>query len=156
MKMNKTEFGVGLFILLGLLATLVLALQIANTSIGQNGKGYRLYAKFDNIGGLKPRSPVKVGGVVVGRIENITLDAEDYMPQVEMHMYEQFGYYPASSTVSILTAGLLGEQYVGITPGFMLDDEDDLLKDGDSIDDTKSAIVLEELIGQFLFSASEK
>jgi phospholipid/cholesterol/gamma-HCH transport system substrate-binding protein len=156
MKVNKTEFGVGLFILVGLAAMLILAVQIANSSFGQNGESYRLYAKFDNIGGLKPRSPVKVGGVVVGRIEAITLDAEDYMPQVEMRLYEQYGRYPASSSASILTAGLLGEQYVGLIPGFVIEGEDDMLADGGTIEDTKSAIVLEDLIGQFLYSASEK
>ncbi|MDO6686880.1 MULTISPECIES: outer membrane lipid asymmetry maintenance protein MlaD [unclassified Agarivorans] len=155
MKVNKVELSVGAFVLLGIAALLVLALKIADSQFGNNTDTYTLYAKFDNIGGLKARSPVKVGGVVVGRVEQINLDIEDYMPKVTLSMYRQYGYYPETSSLSILTAGLLGEQYIGLTPGFVLEDIENL-NDGDVIEDTKSAIVLEELIGQFLFSVSEE
>ncbi|GDY26508.1 outer membrane lipid asymmetry maintenance protein MlaD [Agarivorans sp. Toyoura001] len=155
MKVNKVELSVGAFVLLGIVALLVLALKIADSQFGNNTDTYTLYAKFDNIGGLKARSPVKVGGVVVGRVEKINLDIEDYMPKVTLSMYRQYGYYPETSSLSILTAGLLGEQYIGLTPGFVLEDIENL-NDGDVIEDTKSAIVLEELIGQFLFSVSEE
>ncbi|WP_221075987.1 outer membrane lipid asymmetry maintenance protein MlaD [Agarivorans aestuarii] len=155
MKVNKLELSVGLFVLLGIAALLILSLKIADSQLGKNTDTYTLYAKFDNIGGLKARSPVKVGGVVVGRVEKIHLDTEDYMPKVTLSMYRQYGFYPETSSLSILTAGLLGEQYIGLTPGFVLDDIEDL-NDGDVIEDTKSALVLEELIGQFLFSITEK
>ncbi|MGY5452070.1 outer membrane lipid asymmetry maintenance protein MlaD [Agarivorans sp. MS3-6] len=155
MKVNKIELSVGLFVLLGIVALLVLSLKIADSQFGNNTDSYTLYAKFDNIGGLKARSPVKVGGVVVGRVEAINLDVEDYMPKVTLSMNRKYGYYPETSSLSILTAGLLGEQYIGLTPGFVMEDIENL-NDGDLIEDTKSALVLEELIGQFLFSVTEK
>ncbi|WP_220720249.1 outer membrane lipid asymmetry maintenance protein MlaD [Agarivorans litoreus] len=155
MKVNKLELSVGLFVLLGIAALLILSLKIANSQLGNNSDTYTLYAKFDNIGGLKARSPVKVGGVVVGRVEDINLDTDDYMAKVTLSMYRQYGLYPETSSLSILTAGLLGEQYIGLTPGFVLDGIEEL-NDGDVIEDTKSALVLEELIGQFLFSITEK
>ncbi|MFM2482956.1 outer membrane lipid asymmetry maintenance protein MlaD [Celerinatantimonas sp. YJH-8] len=157
MKVDKTEFGVGIFLLLGLLAILVLALRIADHDFVSEGDTYRIYANFDNIGGLKIRSPVKVGGVVIGRVEAIDLNPKTFVPRVTLRLDKKFGEFPANSSARILTSGLLGEQYIGLTPGFNMPDEPaDNLKDGDSIDDTKSAIILEDLIGQFLYSASGK
>ncbi len=153
---KKIEIFVGLFVALGLAAFISLALNVANSGIKGNGETYKLYAKFDNIGGLKVRSPVKVGGVVVGRISNITLDAEDYIPIVTLNIYSQYNQFSEAASLSILTAGLLGEQYIGLDPGFI--DEDlgiGILEPESYIEDTKSAIVLEELIGQFLFSQAE-
>lgn len=151
MTSRKTEIWVGLFIALSIAATLMLALNVASKgSIGQ-GETYNLYAKFDNIGGLKVRSSVKVGGVTIGRVENIRLDAEDFTPVVTLSIFTQYSGFPETSSVSILTSGLLGEQYVGFQPGFSIDDIENL-KEGDYIADTKSALVLEDLIGQFLFS----
>lgn len=151
MVSKKVELMVGLFAAIGIAALLVLSLKVANSGISGNGDTYKLYAKFDNIGGLKVRSPIKVGGVVVGRVSDISLDAEDYTPVVTLDIYVEYNNFSEATSVSILTAGLLGEQYIGLLPGFM-DDSIDTLAAGDFIEDTKPALVLEELIGQFLFS----
>ena len=116
-----------------------------------SGDTYTLYAKFDNVGSLKVRSPVKVGGVVVGRVTDISLSGDYYEPRVEMTISKEYDQFSETSTLSVLTSGLLGEQYLGLEPGF-IDDSVDMLEDGDMITDTKSALVLENLIGQFLFS----
>jgi len=151
MVSKKTELLVGIFVALGILALLMLSLKVANTGISGGGNSYNLYAKFDNIGGLKVRSPIKVGGVVVGRVSNISLDKEDYTPIVTLEIYTQYNNFSEATSVAILTSGLLGEQYLGLQPGF-IDESLDTLKSGDYIEDTKPALVLEELIGQFLFS----
>jgi phospholipid/cholesterol/gamma-HCH transport system substrate-binding protein len=151
MTSRKSEILVGLFVALTIAATLMLALKVANQgSVGQ-GETYNLYAKFDNVGGLKVRSSVKVGGVTVGRVEQIFLDPEDFTPVVTLSIFKKYNNFPETSSVSILTSGLLGEQYVGFQPGFTIDDIENLAE-GDYIADTKSALVLEDLIGQFLFS----
>lgn len=148
---RKSEILVGLFVALTIAATLMLAMNVASKgSVGQ-GETYKLYAKFDNIGGLKVRSSVKVGGVTIGRVENIHLDPEDFTPVVTLSIATKYNEFPETSSVSILTSGLLGEQYVGLQPGFSIDDIENLAE-GDYIADTKSALVLEDLIGQFLFS----
>ncbi|MEW6981198.1 outer membrane lipid asymmetry maintenance protein MlaD [Colwelliaceae bacterium 6471] len=151
MVSKKIELMVGLFAAIGIAALLMLALKVADTGISGNGETYDLYAKFDNIGGLKVRSPIKVGGVVIGRVSNITLDAKDYIPVVTLTIDAKYDSFSEATSVSILTAGLLGEQYIGLLPGFM-DDSLEMLQAGDFIEDTKPALVLEELIGQFLFS----
>ena len=151
MVSKKIELMVGLFVAFGIIALLVLSLKVANTGISGNGASYDLLAKFDNIGGLKVRSPVKVGGVVVGRVSDISLDEEDYTPVVTLKIYTQYNNFSEATSVAILTSGLLGEQYVGLQPGF-IDESLDTLQPGDFIEDTKPALVLEELIGQFLFS----
>ncbi len=151
MTTRKIEILVGGFIVLALAAFLMLSLKVANSGIGGNGETYKLYAKFDNIGGLKVRSPVKVGGVVVGRVSAIQLDTTYYTPVVTLEISRQYDNFPETSTLAILTSGLLGEQYLGLQPGF-LDETVEILVDGDQIEDTKSALVLEELIGQFLFN----
>lgn len=150
MESRSTQLAVGLFVLLGVAALLFLGLRAADTSAVTNGETYRIYAKFDNIGGLKVRSPVKVGGVVVGRVSAISLSGDYYEPLVEMTISAQYKQFSDTSSVSILTSGLLGEQYLGLNPGF-IDDTVEMLEDGDTIYDTKSALVLEDLIGQFLF-----
>ncbi|CAG9295600.1 outer membrane lipid asymmetry maintenance protein MlaD [Celerinatantimonas diazotrophica] len=155
MKVDKTEFAVGVFLLLGLLAILVLALRIADNDFVSDGDSYVVYANFDNIGGLKVRSPVKVGGVVVGRVEAISLNPQTFEPKVTIRLYKKYGDFPANSSARILTSGLLGEQYISIRPGFNMPGEKPQdLHNGSSINDTKSAIILEDLIGQFLYSAS--
>jgi phospholipid/cholesterol/gamma-HCH transport system substrate-binding protein len=151
MVSKKIELLVGLFVTIGLAALLALSLKVADTGIGGGGESYQLFAKFDNIGGLKVRSPIKVGGVVVGRVSDISLDIEDYTPIVTLDIYSQYSQFTEATSVAILTAGLLGEQYLGLQPGFV-DDSVDILQPGDFIEDTKPALVLEELIGQFLFS----
>ena len=125
--------------------------QVADVKgIGSNDT-YSLKAEFDNIGSLKVRSPVKVGGVVVGRVTDIGLDTENLLPVVTMAIGSQYDQFPETSSVKILTSGLIGEQYIGLTPGFVFDDEQ-MLVEGDYIEDTKSALVLEDLIGQVLYS----
>lgn len=151
MVSKKVELTVGFFVALGIAALLMLAFKVANTGISGSGDTYNLYARFDNIGGLKVRSPIKVGGVVVGRVSNISLDDVDYTPLVTLEIYNQYAKFSDATSVSILTAGLLGEQYLGIQPGF-IDESVGMLAPGDFIEDTKPALVLEELIGQFLFS----
>lgn len=151
MKARKTELYVGLFVALAIAATLLLALKVVNQGMSGDGASYTLYAKFDNIGGLKSRSAVKVGGVTIGRVESIKLDSEDFTPVVVLSISDKYTNLPDTSSVSILTSGLLGEQYLGLQPGFLIE-EDAVLQPGDYIEDTKSALVLEDLIGQFLFS----
>ncbi|WP_448549719.1 outer membrane lipid asymmetry maintenance protein MlaD [Thalassotalea fusca] len=151
MVSKKVELFVGFFAAIGIAALLMLALKVADSGISGNGETYQLYAKFDNIGSLKVRSPIKVGGVVVGRVSKIALDPEDYTPVVTLDIYAQYNNFSEATSVSILTAGLLGEQYLGLLPGF-IDESVDTLGPGDYIEDTKPALVLEELIGQFLFS----
>ena len=148
---KKVEFIVGIFVAFGIAAILMLTIYVADAGLSGNGKTYQLYAKFDNIGSLKVRSPIKVGGVVVGRVSNIELDDEDYTPIVTLDIYEEYNNFSETTSISILTAGLLGEQYLGLEPGF-IDESFDTLQPGDYIEDTKPALVLEELIGQFLFS----
>jgi len=148
---------VGIFVALAIAAALLLALQVANKGMSGSGESYSVSAKFDNIGGLKARSSVKVGGVVVGRVSRIYLDERELIPVVEMEISADYAKtFPETSSVSILTAGLLGEQYIGLTPGFVFPGEDPIYlgdKEGETlyIVDTKSALVLEDLIGQFLF-----
>ena len=147
--MNKKgiEIGVGLFVLLGLAALLFVALKAANlTSFGQ-ADTYTVTARFDNIGGLKARAPVRAAGVVIGRITGIQLDAKTFQGVVTMEI--ERGYqFPKDSSAKILTAGLLGDQYVGIEAGGEVDN----LAPGATIKQTQSAVVLENLIGQFLFN----
>lgn len=151
MNSKKLELSVGFFVALGIAALLFLALKVASSGVTGSGENYTLYAKFTNIGGLKVRSSVKVGGVVIGRVEDISLDPEDYTPIAKLSIDNRYNNFPDTSSLSILTSGLLGEQYLGLEPGFF-DETVGVLKDGDYIEDTKSALVLEELIGQFLFS----
>jgi phospholipid/cholesterol/gamma-HCH transport system substrate-binding protein len=157
MKYSKLEFSVGCFMLAGIGALLLLAFKVAGVSVNGQGESYTLYAKFDNIGGLKVRSPVKVGGVVVGRVSQISLDPRDQVPVVTLTVSRSAGEFAESSTAAIQTSGLLGEQYLGLSPGFA--DEDmgiGMLTDGDTIADTQSALVLEELIGKFIYSIGDK
>ncbi len=147
----KYEFWVGLFVLIGLGALVFLGLRVANVQGFSSEKTYSLYATFDNIGGLKVRAPVKVGGVVVGRVSAISLDESSYTPKVTLAINETFNAIPDTSSLSIKTAGLLGEQYIALNIGFMLEGETAILKAGDRFYDTNSAMVLEDLIGQFLY-----
>lgn len=152
---KKVEFLVGLFTAIGIAALLMLVLKVADKGFSGNGDTYQLYARFDNIGGLKVRSPIKVGGVVVGRVSEIRLDSENYTPLVVLEIDAQYDHFSEATSVSILTAGLLGEQYIGLMPGF-IDESVEILQSGDFIEDTKPALVLEDLIGQFLFSRGDE
>ena len=154
MSQKKFELWVGAFVTAAVLSLATLAFSVAGLSLQGEGDSYTLRADFSNIGGLKVRAPVKLGGVVVGRVEDIQLEVETYTPVVTLTMFVNQGFYPETSSVSILTSGLLGDQYIGIQPGF-IDDDTEMLVDGDTIEDTKSALVLEDLIGQFIYSVNK-
>jgi phospholipid/cholesterol/gamma-HCH transport system substrate-binding protein len=139
------ETLVGLFVLLGLLGLVFLALKAANLGDVGGGDTYAVTARFDNIGGLKPRAPVRTAGVVVGRVKSITLDGKSFQGVVTLEIERAF-QFPKDTAAKILTAGLLGDQYVGLEPG----GDDKNLAPGESIAQTQSAVVLENLIGQFL------
>jgi len=147
MGRKSIETLVGLFVLLGFLAIVFLALQAANLASFSRGATYTLTARFDNIGGLKVRAPVKSAGVTVGRISAISLDTKTFQGVVSMEIDKRFEF-PADTSAKILTAGLLGDQYLGLEPG----GDDKNLAAGDAIKMTQSAVVLENLIGQFLYS----
>ncbi len=153
-KNKKLEFWVGLFVITGFCAIFILVFQVADVKNFSQQDKYILHAQFENIGGLKVRSPVKIGGVVVGRVNDISLTAPDYIPTVTMEIDKKYGFFPETSSAGILTSGLLGEQYIGIRPGFM-DEDIALLENGGMIEDTRAAMVLEDLIGQFLYSSQD-
>lgn len=147
MKKNALDFWVGLFVVLGFVALLFLALKAGNMSSLSFQATYSVKMKFDNIGGLKPRAAVKSAGVTVGRVQSIGFDTQTYQALVTIDVFKQYTF-PKDSSAKILTSGLLGEQYIGLDPG----GDEQLLKDGDTLTMTQSAIVLENLIGQFLYS----
>lgn len=147
MSRRSIETLVGLFVLLGMAALLFLALKAANLASFGEHKGYTISARFDNIGGLKPRAPVRSAGVTVGRVKSISLDAKTYLGVVRMEI-DNHVKFPKDTSAKILTAGLLGDQYIGLEPG---GDEKELAQ-GDVIRQTQSAVVLENLIGQLIFN----
>lgn len=150
MKRSKTmELGVGLFMLAGILGLVFLGLRVSGLSLAMPSETFRLEANFANIGGLKPRARVTMAGVTVGRVEAIELDTDWYDARVVMELDGELeGQLPEDSTAAILTAGLLGEQYIGLSVG----GAPETLGDGDTLRDTQSALVLEELIQQFVSS----
>ena len=145
MGRKGVETLVGVFVLLGMLGLLFLALKAANLSGFGGGDTYTLIAYFDNIGGLKVRAPVRSAGVTVGRVASITLDSKRYQGAVKLEI-DRSVQFPSDSSARILTSGLLGDQYIGIEPG----GDDKYLVAGDTVGQTQSAVVLENLIGQFL------
>jgi phospholipid/cholesterol/gamma-HCH transport system substrate-binding protein len=144
---SKNDLWVGLFVLIGAVAILFLALQAANLLNLSFQSTYRVDARFDNIGGLKPKSAVRSGGVVIGRVEAITFDDKTFQARVTLALESRY-HFPKDSSLKILTSGLLGDQYIGIEAGA----DDKLLGAGDTINSTQSAVVLENLIGQFLYN----
>lgn len=147
MHRKSIDVWVGLFVVLGLAALVFLALKAGNMSTLSFGKTYAITGKFDNIGGLKPQAPVKSAGVVVGRVGDIKFDDKSYQALVTLEL--ETGYkFPKDSSLKILTAGLLGEQYIGIEAG----GDTNNLVDGDRISRTQSAAVLEDLINRFIYS----
>ena len=147
MQRSNNDIWVGLFVLIGAAALLFLALQSANL-LGLNfQKTYNVTARFDNIGGLKPQTAIKSAGVVVGRVESITFDDKNFQAGVTLSLQSRFAF-PKDSSLKILTSGLLGEQYIGIEAGA----DEKNLQAGDVITSTQSAVILENLISQFLFS----
>lgn len=140
------EIMVGVFVVLGFLALFMLAMKVSNLSRLTGNEGYEVSAYFENIGGLKVRSPVTVSGVRVGQITEIVYDSDRFEAKVVMRIQSAHDYFPIDSSASIYTAGLLGEQYIALEPGA----EDDVLVAGDHIEFTQSALVLEEIIGKIV------
>ncbi len=151
MTTRTLEITVGLFVAAGIAALVMLALTVSNLASYGNGDGYEIKAHFDNIGGLKVRAPVSASGVRVGKVSHIEYDSQSYEAVVTLTIDQQFDRFPVDTAASILTSGLLGEQYIGLEPGA----EEEYLKAGDKLDITQSALVLEQIIGQFLYSMAD-
>ena len=149
---RSMEIAVGLFVAGGLAALFMLAMQVSNLSANISSENYTVTAAFQNIGGLKVRSPVTVSGVRVGRVEAIDYDTHAYEAVVTMDIEDKYNSFPEDTSASIFTAGLLGEQYIALQPG----GSEKNLKAGDRIHLTQSALVLEQIIGQFLYNVASK
>lgn len=151
--MNKTvlDLWVGIFVIAGVGALLFLALKVGSMNAVKASDGYEVVAAFDNIGGLKARAPVKSAGVVVGRVSDISFDSQAYEALVTLRIDKRYAF-PKDTSAAILTSGLLGEQYIGIEAG----GDSVKLKDKDRIKITQSAVVLENLIGQFLYGKAQE
>lgn len=143
---RKVEILVGLFVLMGFLALLVLAAKVSNVSGLSQTQGYAIKAYFENVGGLREKAPVTMSGVKVGEVSSIKYDAKRYQAVVAMEIFPEYDFLSSDTQASIYTAGLLGAQYITLSPGA----ENETLKSGDIIQYTQSALVLEEIIGQFL------
>lgn len=148
---KSLEIAVGIFVAAGLGAMFVLAMKVSNLSAFNDEAGYQLEARFDNIGGLKARAPVTMAGVRIGRVDVIEFDDETFEAVVMLNINNQYSKLPKDTSASIFTSGLLGEQYVALEAGGDMDN----MKPNDRFKITQSALVLEELIGQFLFKAAE-
>lgn len=151
MRSKRTELMVGCFIVLGIAALVYLAVQVSGLAFSSKKDTYQIVARFDDIAGLTSRAKVSIAGVTVGSVESITLDKELYMALVSININSDVDNIPVDSSVAVLTSGLLGEKYLGISIGA----EDEMLKDGSEIYDTQSALVLETLISQFLFNSGD-
>ncbi|MCL5060070.1 MAG: outer membrane lipid asymmetry maintenance protein MlaD [Candidatus Thermoplasmatota archaeon] len=151
--MNKTvlDLWVGLFVIAGIAALLFLALKVGSMSAVNTSNSYEVVARFDNIGGLKPRAPVKSAGVVVGRVADIRFDNETFEAAVTLRLDKRYAF-PKDTSAAIMTSGLLGEQYIGLEAG----GDSETLKDKDRILITQSAVVLENLIGQFIYGKAQE
>jgi len=148
---RSMEIAVGAFVAAGLLALFVLAMQVSNITAFQRTEGYTVVGYFQNVGGLRERAPVTLGGVQIGRVSAINLDQSRLEARVEMTIGSHYDDLPSDTAASIRTSGLLGEQYVSLDPGGM----PDALQAGDEMMLTQSALVLEDIIGQFLYNQSE-
>ncbi|HEY5761745.1 MAG TPA: outer membrane lipid asymmetry maintenance protein MlaD [Rhodocyclaceae bacterium] len=146
MNRKAIDLWVGIFVAIGFASLLFLSLRVGNLTSSDLGTTYRLDARFDNVGGLKVRGPVRSAGVVVGRVTAVRFDAETFQAVVSLDIDERYRF-PRDTFASILTSGLLGEQYVGLDAG----GDEAMFKAGDTIIKTQSAMVLEKLVGQFLF-----
>mgnify|MGYP001278444934 FL=1 len=147
MQRSTMDLWVGVFVAAGLAAMLFLALKVGNLASANLSESYLIKARFDNIGGMKARAPVKSAGVVVGRVKNIDFDAERYQAIVALEVDKRY-QFPRDTFATIMTSGLLGEQYVGLEAG----GDTEVLKAGEDIKKTQSAVVLEKLISQFMFN----
>lgn len=151
MKRTTLDLWVGIFVVAGIGALLFLALKVGNMGNFDSSASYIVNAEFDNIGGLKPRAPVKSAGVVVGRVSDIHFDNKTYEARVVMELNEQY-QFPTDTSASIMTSGLLGEQYIALDAGA----DRMMLQTGDTLKITQGAVVLENLIGQFLYNKADE
>lgn len=149
---RSVEIWVGVFIAAGMAALFMLAMKVSNLSAATETGGYEIKAKFQNISGLKERSAVMVAGVKIGRVTDIGFDPKTFEAIVTMHIGDDYKTLPVDTSASILTSGLLGEKYVGLEPG----GDETVLKEGDTIQITQSSLILEQLIGQFLYSKASE
>lgn len=147
MERTTLDLWVGMFVVAGIAALVMLAMKVGNLSTYNLSDTYELHAHFDNIGGLKPKASIKSAGVLVGRVKDITLDTENYEANVVMSLDKRY-QFPKDTFAKILTSGLLGEQYIGLSPG----GDSQMLHNGDEIKMTQSAVVLEDLIGKFIYN----
>jgi phospholipid/cholesterol/gamma-HCH transport system substrate-binding protein len=152
MQSRSVELWVGLFVALGLAALAFLSVRASNLAEYRDGDAYTVIARFDNIGSLRVRAPVTVAGVRVGRVSGIDFDKEQFKAVVRMAIASRYDNLPQDTVASIRTAGLIGEQFIGLDPG----GAPDVLKNGDEIEITQSALVIEQLIGQFLYGQAAK
>ncbi len=150
MARSTLNLWVGIFVLLGFFSFLMLGFKVGNLSAGGSGSTYTVIAHFDNIGQLKERAPVRSAGVLVGRVNSVSFDPVHYNAEVKMAIDSKYRF-PKDTSASVLTSGILGEQYIGLDAG----GDDKMLKDGDEIKLVQGAVVLERLIGQFLFNKAQ-
>lgn len=151
MERTTIDLWVGVFVVGGIAALVMLAMKVGNLGTYNVSEAYQVHAYFSNIGGLKPKASIKSAGVLVGRVTDITLDTERYEAKVVMSLDKRY-QFPKDTFANILTSGLLGEQYIGLMPG----GDEEMLKDGEQLKKTQSAMVLEDLIGKFLYSKAEE
>ncbi|MBM95726.1 MAG: outer membrane lipid asymmetry maintenance protein MlaD [Oceanospirillaceae bacterium] len=152
MRMRFVELSVGIFMVMGVIALVLMAFRVSGLSMDDAGETYTVKARFENLGGLTERAKVAMAGVTIGRVTKVYLDNEWYSAVVEMEINKSMSTLSTDTSAAILTAGLLGEKYIGLTVGA----EEEYLEQGDWIEDTQSALVLEELIGRFLFNKAEE
>jgi phospholipid/cholesterol/gamma-HCH transport system substrate-binding protein len=151
MERTTMDLWVGMFVVAGIGALVMLAMKVGNLSTYNVSETYEVHAYFANIGGLKPKASIKSAGVVVGRVTEITLDTERYEAKVKMSLDKRYEF-PRDTFANILTSGLLGEQYIGLLPG----GDEEMLKEGSQIKMTQSAVVLEDLIGKFIYNKADE
>ena len=151
-KQRTIEIAVGFFVAIGLAALVMLAMKVSNVAALTEGDGYHITAAFENVGGLKPKAPVRMGGVRVGRVVGISYDQEAYQAIVTMQIAAEFNQLPLDTSAGIFTSGVLGESYVGLEPGA----EEEYLGEGGEVELTQSAMILEQLIGKFLFDQASE
>ncbi|WP_430461388.1 outer membrane lipid asymmetry maintenance protein MlaD [Thalassolituus sp. LLYu03] len=151
MRMRYIEISVGAFMVMGMIAIVLMAFRVSGLTMNSAGDTYTIKARFENLGGLTEKAKVSMSGVTIGRVTKVYLDPEWYSAVVEMEISKSMSTLTKDTSAAILTAGLLGEKYIGLTVGA----EEEYLKEGDWIEETQSALVLEELIGKFLFNKAE-
>ena len=150
MERKMLDLWVGMFVIAGVAALVMLAMRVGNLGTYNMSESYQVYAYFSNIGGLKPKASIKSSGVLVGRVTEISLDTERYEAKVTMSLDRRY-QFPRDTFAGILTSGLLGEQYIGLMPG----GDEEMIADGSELKKTQSAVVLEDMIGKFLYNKAD-